>query len=57
MTNKAEEMLDAFERKTLRQIFGPTQDEKGWRTTYNAKIYDLCKDIKVTEFIKFRRLQ
>jgi hypothetical protein len=55
--NKVEEMLDALERKILRQISSPKQDEKGWRTRYNAKIYDLYKDMKVTEFIKFRRLQ
>jgi hypothetical protein len=48
VTHKAEEMLDALERKILRLIFGPTQDEKGWRTRYNAKIYDLYKDMKVT---------
>ena len=53
-TNKAEEMLDVFER---RRIFGPTQDEKGWRIRYNAKMYFVYKDVKVTELIKFRRLQ
>jgi hypothetical protein len=26
-----EEILDVFERKILRWIFGPTQDEKGWK--------------------------
>jgi hypothetical protein len=55
--NKAEEMLDIFERKVLRRIFGSTQAEKGWRLRYNAEIYDLYKDMKVTECIKFRRLQ
>jgi hypothetical protein len=43
MTNKAEEMLDTFDRKILRRIFGPTEDEKGWRIRYNAEIYDLYK--------------
>jgi hypothetical protein len=33
------------------------EDEKGWRRRYNAEIYDLNKDVKVTGFIKFRRLQ
>ena len=55
--NKAEEMLDIFERRVLRRIFGSTQAEKGWRLRYNAEIYDLYKDMKVTEGIKFRRLQ
>jgi hypothetical protein len=57
MANKTEEMLDAFKRKTLRQIFSPTKDEKGQKKRYNAEIYDLYKDMKVTEFIKFKRLQ
>ena len=57
MTNKAEEMLDVIERKVLRRTFGPTQDEKGWRIRYNTEIYDLYKDMKVTIFIKCRRLQ
>jgi hypothetical protein len=52
----AEKMLGAFERRTLRMIFGPTQDEEGRRTRYSAEIYDLYKDMKVTEFMKFRRL-
>jgi hypothetical protein len=57
MTNKEEEILGRFERKVLRRIFSPTQDEEGWNVRYNAEIYDFYKDIKVTEFIKFRRLQ
>jgi hypothetical protein len=55
MTNKVEEMLDIFERKVLRQIFDLTQDEKGWRIRHNGEIYDLYKDIKVSEFIKLKR--
>jgi hypothetical protein len=57
MTNKAEEMLDVFKRKILTRIFGPTQDEKGWRIRYIAEIYDLYKDMNVTALTKFRRLQ
>jgi hypothetical protein len=57
MNNKTEEMLDVFERKILRRIFGPTQDKKGWRIRHNAEIYDFYKDGKVTEFIKFGRSQ
>jgi hypothetical protein len=48
VTNKAEQMFSAFERKILRRIFGPTQD---------TEIYDLYKGTKGTELIKFRRLQ
>jgi uncharacterized Rossmann fold enzyme len=32
-------------------------DEKGWMMRYNTEIYDLYEDMKVTAFIKFRRLQ
>jgi hypothetical protein len=41
MFRKAEEMLDAFKRKILRQIYCPIEDDKGWRIKYNMEIYDL----------------
>lgn len=41
MFRKAEEMLDAFKRKILRQIYCPIEDDKGWRIRYNMEIYDL----------------
>ncbi|KAJ4431465.1 hypothetical protein ANN_20063 [Periplaneta americana] len=31
MQSKAEERLNSFERRILRRIFGPVQDEKVWR--------------------------
>jgi uncharacterized Rossmann fold enzyme len=31
--------------------------EGGWRMRYNTKIYDLHKEVKVSMFIKLRRLQ
>jgi hypothetical protein len=41
VTNKAEEMLDAFEKEISKRRFCPTQDEKDWSTRYNAEIYDV----------------
>ena len=41
----------------MRQIYIPIDDEKEWRMRYNTEIYDLYEDMKVTAFIKFRRLQ
>lgn len=57
MQSKAEERLNSFERRILRRIFGPVQDEKGWRIRYNSELYQLYKDMEVSRFIKFRRLQ
>jgi hypothetical protein len=57
MTSKSEEMLDAFERKILRRIYGPKKVEGVWRMRYNTEIYDLYKEVKVSVFIRLRRLQ
>ena len=56
MSSKAEEMLNAFKRKILRWIYSPIKDDTGWRISYNTGIYDVCIDVKVTAFIKFRTL-
>jgi hypothetical protein len=57
ISSKAEEILDAFERNTLRWAYSPIKDDKGWRIRYDTENYDLYKDINVAAFIKFRRLQ
>jgi hypothetical protein len=50
-------MLIAFERKILRRIYGPKKVEGVWRLRYNTEIRDLYKEVKVSLFIKLRRLQ
>jgi hypothetical protein len=50
-------MPDAFERKILRRKYNPIKGEKGWKMRNNAEICNLCKDMKGTGFIKFRKLQ
>lgn len=57
LTRREEDMLDKFERKILRRIYGPKLDGDRWRIRYNEEIYDMYKDIKVTTFIKIQRLQ
>jgi hypothetical protein len=49
--------MDVLERKILRRIVGPSLDENRRRMRYNDKICGLYIDMKVTECIKFRRLQ
>jgi hypothetical protein len=50
-------MLDVFETNISRRIFRPTQEEEGWWIRCAAEICGLYKATKVTEFVKFRRLQ
>jgi hypothetical protein len=39
-----EARLGVFERKVLRAIFGPTNDNGEWRVKYNDELYTLYKD-------------
>ena len=43
LTKKAEDMLDKFERKVLRRIFGPVLDAG----RCNKKIYDMYREISI----------
>ena len=56
LTQAAEQMLSTFERKILRRIYGPTQEEGCWRPRWNNELYSLCKEPDIVEDIKFRRL-
>ena len=38
-----EAVLGVFERKILRAIFGPTNDNGEWRIKYNIELYTLYK--------------
>jgi hypothetical protein len=46
-------MLNTFERKILRRIYGPTQEGGRWRPRWNNELY---KDLNIVEDIKIRRL-
>ena len=44
----AEKMLNAFDRKVLRKIYGPVLVNGQWRNRYNHEIYNLYKEIELT---------
>lgn len=50
-------MLHIFERKVLRKIMCPDQDDNIWRNRFNAKIYNLFKASPVSEYIRLQRLR
>ncbi|GFX51254.1 endonuclease-reverse transcriptase [Trichonephila clavipes] len=49
--------LETFERKALRTIFGPINDQGCWRTRYNFELYRLYKELQVTQVIRSNRLR
>jgi hypothetical protein len=49
-------MVDCFERKILRRIYGPMNDDGEWRIRYNTELYRLYQDSKLSNFIKLQRL-
>ncbi|GBM36009.1 hypothetical protein AVEN_78104-1 [Araneus ventricosus] len=49
--------LETFERKELRTIFGPVQEQGCWRTRYNLELYRLYKEPQVTQIIRSNRLR
>ena len=52
-----EDILGVFERKILRAIFGPTNDNGEWRIKYNNELYTLCKESDTVTYIKINRLK
>jgi len=49
-------LLNTFERKILRRIYGPTQEEGRWPPRWNSEVYTLYNVPNVVEDIKIRRL-
>ena len=49
-------MLNTFERKILRRIYGPIQEGERWRPRWNNELYTLYNDLNIVEYIKIRRL-
>jgi hypothetical protein len=50
-------MLNTFERKILRRIYGPTHEEGCWNTRWNNELYSLYKEPNSVEEIKIRRVE
>jgi len=49
-------MLNTFERKILRRIYGPTQEGGRWHPRWNSELYGLYNEPNIVEDIKIRRL-
>jgi hypothetical protein len=55
--NKCEEnMINVFERKILRKIFGAVREGDHWRTWYNNELYRLYREQDLVSYIKMRRM-
>jgi hypothetical protein len=50
-------MLNTFEWKILRRVYGPSHEEGCRRPRWNNEIYSLCKEPNIVEDIKIRRLE
>jgi hypothetical protein len=57
MTKKLENIINSYERKILRGILGPINDNGTWRIRYNKEIYTLYGVPELSTVIKLRRLQ
>ena len=49
LTQTTKQMLQTFERKILRRIYGPTQEEGRWCPRWNNELYMLYKDLNILE--------
>jgi hypothetical protein len=45
-------ILGVLERKILRAIFGPTNDNGEWRIKYNDELYTVYKENDIVTYIK-----
>ena len=52
MNNRMELALEAFERKILRRIIGPVEENGQWRIRYNQELMEQYCDIDVITYIK-----
>jgi len=56
LTQTTGQMLITFERKILRRICCPTQEEGRWRSRWNSELYSLYNEPNIVEDIKIRKL-
>ncbi|KAL1124787.1 hypothetical protein AAG570_001408 [Ranatra chinensis] len=50
-------MLDDFERKVLRRIFGLVNDDGRWRMRTNEELRLFYQDVSLSTFIRLQRLR
>jgi hypothetical protein len=56
LTKKSEDDINSFERKILRRIFWPVNENGQWRNRYNKELYELYRDLDLGTFVKLKRL-
>ena len=54
---KIENKFNIFERKVLRRIIGPIQENGQWRKRYNNELYEIYGEPAVMNIIKAGRLR
>jgi len=50
-------MLNTFERKILRRMYGPTHEKGCWRPRWNNELYSLYNEPNIVEDSNVRRLE
>jgi hypothetical protein len=57
LSKSDETTLSVFERKILRTIFGPTNENGEWRIKYNYELHTLYKESDIVTYVKTNRLR
>jgi hypothetical protein len=52
-----ERLLSTFERRILRYIFGPVEENGTWRRRYSHDLYKLFNELDIIRYIKVKRLE
>jgi hypothetical protein len=52
-----ERLLSIFERRILRYIFGPVEENGTWRRRYNHELYKLFNEPDIIGYIQAKRLE
>jgi hypothetical protein len=50
-------MVDVFERKILRRVYGCIKDRDQWRCRFNKELYDVFKEPGHSVVIRIARLR
>ena len=57
LSKKDGNMLQIFERRILRMIYGPVNDNGIWRTRYNSELYSPYNEPDIVKVVKIERLR